>query len=143
MGREVQWEWGVVCFISISCGSFICSAGAQAQTERASGEKSGAQEKSRSLAPLGMTNLELGMTGQAATVPRLIKYSGTLKDGKGAPKNGVAGVTFAIYAEQEGGAPLWMETQNVMFDEGGRYTALLGANSSEGVPVELFNGSGE
>ena len=72
------------------------------------------------------------------SVPRLVKFSGMLKDGKGAPKSGVAGVTFAIYAEQEGGAPLWMETQNVTLDEGGHYTALLGANSSEGVPVELF-----
>jgi hypothetical protein len=83
-------------------------------------------------------------TGPAApnaspTVPRLIKFSGTLKDPKGEPKSGYAGVTFAIYAEQEGGAPLWMETQNVQLDEGGRYTALLGANSSEGVPVELFS----
>jgi hypothetical protein len=50
----------------------------------------------------------------------------------------VAGVTFAIYAEQEGGAPLWMETQNVTFEEGGKYTVLLGASSKEGVPVELF-----
>lgn len=66
----------------------------------------------------------------SAAVPRLIKFSGTLKDAKGQPKSGVAGVTFAIYAEQEGGAALWMETQNVTLDEGGHYTALLGANSS-------------
>jgi len=79
-----------------------------------------------------------GVNPPLQSVPRLIKYSGTLKDSKGAPKSGVAGVTFAIYAEQEGGAPVWMETQNVTFDEGGRYTVLLGANSSEGVPVELF-----
>jgi len=72
-------------------------------------------------------------------VPRLIKFSGMLKDGKGEAKTGVAGVTFAIYADQEGGATLWMETQNVTFDEAGRYTALLGAESSEGVPLELFS----
>jgi len=47
-------------------------------------------------------------------------------------------VTFAIYADQEGGAALWMETQNVTFDGAGRYTALLGGESSDGVPLELF-----
>ena len=73
------------------------------------------------------------------SVPRLIKFSGILKDGKGDAKTGVAGVTFAIYAEQEGGAPLWMETQNVALDEAGRYAALLGTNSSEGVRLELFS----
>ncbi len=72
-------------------------------------------------------------------VPRLIKYSGMLKDGKGDAKTGVEGVTFAIYADQEGGAALWMETQNVTFDGTGRYSALLGAESSEGVPLELFS----
>lgn len=72
-------------------------------------------------------------------VPRLIKFSGMLKDGKGEPKTGVGGITFEIYADQEGGAPLWMETQSVTFDETGRYTVLLGADSSGGVPLELFS----
>lgn len=72
-------------------------------------------------------------------VPRVIKFSGMLKDRKGEPKTGLVGVTFAIYTDQEGGAPLWMETQNVELDEGGRYTALLGANTSEGVPLDLFS----
>jgi hypothetical protein len=72
-------------------------------------------------------------------VPRLIKFRGMLKDGKGDPKAGVAAITFEIYADQEGGVPLWMETQNVTFDETGRYTVLLGAYSSGGVPLELFS----
>ena len=82
-----------------------------------------------------------GVNPPLQSVPRLIKFSGMLKDGKGEPKSGAAGVTFAIYAEQEGGAALWMETQNLTLDEGGHYTALLGANSSEGVPMELFAGA--
>jgi hypothetical protein len=81
-----------------------------------------------------------GKAGHEGQVPRLIKFSGLLKDRKGEAKSGAAGVTFAIYAEQEGGAALWMETQNLTLDEGGHYTALLGGNSSEGVPVELFAG---
>src|SRR5260370_38307172 len=88
--------------------------------------------------PGGMTFDSAQGKPAVQNVPRLIRFSGTLKDSKGAPKSGVTGVTFAIYAEQEGGAPLWMETQNVTFEEGGKYTVLLGANSSEGVPAELF-----
>jgi hypothetical protein len=55
-------------------------------------------------------------------------------------RTGVVGVTFAIYKEQEGGAALWLETQNVGLDEQGRYTVLLGATKSEGLPLELFLG---
>jgi hypothetical protein len=84
-------------------------------------------------------NKDDGVNPPLQSVPRLIKFSGVMKDSKGDAKTGVAGVTFAIYAEQEGGAPLWMETQNVQLDEAGRYTALLGANSNEGVPLELFS----
>src|SRR6266478_5336898 len=71
-------------------------------------------------------------------VPRLVKFAGTLKDELGKPRTGVAGVTFAIYKEQEGGAALWLETQNVELDEQGRYTVLLGSTKSEGLPLELF-----
>ena len=71
-------------------------------------------------------------------VPRLIRFGGMLKDPGGQPKTGIAGVTFAIYADQDRGAPLWMETQNVQLDQAGRYTVLLGANSNEGVPLDLF-----
>src|SRR5712691_7174294 len=75
-------------------------------------------------------------------VPRLIKLAGTLKDAQGKPLSNTVGVTFAIYKEQEGGAALWLETQNVELDEQGRYTVLLGAMKSEGLPLELFS-SGE
>ncbi len=72
-------------------------------------------------------------------VPRLVKFAGTLKDELGKSRTGVVGVTFAIYKEQEGGAALWLETQNVELDEQGRYTVLLGATKSEGLPLELFS----
>jgi hypothetical protein len=51
-----------------------------------------------------------------------------------------ASMTFAIYAEQEGGAALWQETQNVALDGEGRYSVLLGAASRDGMPAELFTG---
>ena len=74
-----------------------------------------------------------------AMVPRLIKFSGTLLDPQGKPiATGPVGVTFALYAEQTGGASLWLETQNVRPDENGYYTVLLGSETSTGVPMELF-----
>jgi hypothetical protein len=50
----------------------------------------------------------------------------------------VIGISFFLYADQTGGAPLWMETQNVKADATGHYTALLGRTKSEGLPVDLF-----
>ena len=78
----------------------------------------------------------------AAEVPRLIKFSGTLLDAQDRPLVGPVGVTFALYSQQTGGAALWMETQNVTPDAHGFYTVLLGANSTNGMPAELF-ASGE
>ena len=78
----------------------------------------------------------------AAEVPRLIKFSGTLLDAQDRPMAGPVGVTFALYSQQTGGAALWLETQNVKPDANGVYTILLGANSANGVPAELF-ASGE
>ena len=75
-------------------------------------------------------------------VPRLIKFSGVAKDEAGKSKTGLVGVTFALYKDQEGGSPLWVETQNVQADATGHYTALLGSASVEGVPLNLFS-SGE
>ncbi|MGC9952544.1 MAG: hypothetical protein ABSF64_39920 [Bryobacteraceae bacterium] len=75
-------------------------------------------------------------------VPRLVNFSGTLTDGAGKAQSGVVGVTLALYEEQEGGAPVWMETQNVQADSRGKYTALLGATKNEGIPAEIF-GAGQ
>ena len=50
-----------------------------------------------------------------ASVPNLIRYSGTLKDAQGATLASTTpvGVTFAIYNQEAGGAAVWQETQNV------------------------------
>src|SRR5258708_7910379 len=76
-----------------------------------------------------------------AAVPRLIKFSGALTDELGKPRTGVVGLSLGVYATQEGGNPLWIEVQNAELDAQGRYTVLLGATKSEGVPVELFTAS--
>jgi len=85
-------------------------------------------------APWGVLHAAVGTS---ATVPPLIKVSGTL-----AHAHGSVGVIFALYAEPTGGAPLWLETQNVTPDEKGRYTIYLGVNHASGVPLDLF-ASGE
>jgi hypothetical protein len=48
------------------------------------------------------------------------------------------GVTFAIYQQQEGGSPIWMETQTVTPDAGGNYSVLLGSTTATGLPADLF-----
>ena len=73
------------------------------------------------------------------TVPRLVKFSGTVKDADGKPRTGVTGITFALYKEQEGGAALWLETQNVAADAQGQYVVLLGSTAAAGIPMDAFS----
>jgi Chaperone of endosialidase len=80
------------------------------------------------------------LTAQAegATVPRLVTFSGVLKDSSGKPATGTVTVAFSVYEIQEGGSPLWVETQAVQADAEGRYTVLLGATQPGGLPLDLF-----
>jgi hypothetical protein len=75
----------------------------------------------------------------ATQVPRLIKFSGVAQDQAHKPVSGVVGVTFSLYKDQQGGSPLWVETQNVQADATGHYTAMLGSASADGVPLSLFS----
>lgn len=75
-------------------------------------------------------------------VPMVVNFSGSLTDGTGKPLSGITGVTFSLYKDEGGGAPLWIETQNVQPDRNGRYTIMLGSTSSQGLPASLFS-SGE
>ena len=82
-------------------------------------------------ATLALQLIPLGLAQQASvtTVPNLIRYGGTLKDAQGVPlASSTVGVTFAIYGQQEGGAAIWMETQNVATDPAGNYGVLLGSD---------------
>jgi hypothetical protein len=72
---------------------------------------------------------------QSATVPNLVKFSGAIPTTSGSSVS----VVFALYANQSGGAPLWQEVQSLAVDSNGRYTALLGAATTGGVPVDLFS----
>lgn len=75
----------------------------------------------------------------SSAVPRMLNFSGRAADAHGTVLTGVAGITFSIYGQQYGGAPLWIETQNVTADAKGNYTAQLGATQAQGLPLVLFN----
>jgi len=93
---------------------------------------------------LSLTLLFFALTGLGGaqeagnTVPTLINFSGTITDINGNPLHGTVGVTFLLYKEQNSLAPLWLETQNVQVDDGGRYAVMLGATKSGGLPTDLF-----
>jgi hypothetical protein len=71
-------------------------------------------------------------------VPQLVKFNGTLQDAEGQPRTGSFGVTFSIYAQDNGGEALWQEVQNVSANPQGQYEVVLGVTKSDGVPVSLF-----
>src|SRR5262245_18176972 len=89
---------------------------------------------------LFLLSIMFSVSGAAQqNVPALVQVGGQLRDSDGKPLPGPQGVTFALYRDQTGGAPLWMETQNVTADSDGRFVALLGATSENGLPVDLFS----
>jgi hypothetical protein len=112
MSRTYLWTWAVVvCLFSVP---MVC-----AQSQPASDGSSG--------------------PASVAAVPRLIKFSGAVRDARGEPLGNVTvRLAFAVYSEQQGGAALWAEAQVVQLDEQGHYTVLLGATRADGLPVELF-----
>src|SRR5260370_2995403 len=77
-----------------------------------------------------------------ALVPRLVRFSGTIKDAEGNQLTGVITTTFSLYSQRSGGTALWQEAQSVTADSNGHYFVLLGATQPQGLPVELFT-SGE
>ena len=86
---------------------------------------------------LGQSAQTPGQSSVAPGVPRLMNFSGRLKDASGTLLADTVGVMFAIYSEQAGGVPLWQETQSVQFSQG-NYTVFLGNSTSTGIPAELF-----
>lgn len=71
-------------------------------------------------------------------VPHMIRFHGTLVGNSGEPSAGTVGITFGLYKDQEGGTPLWLETQNVIVDSAGHYSVQLGSTRPEGLPTDLF-----
>jgi len=73
-----------------------------------------------------------------AAAPRVLKFSGVLLDASGKPVNGEVEVTFTLHKQEGDEEPLWTETQHVIADERGGYTALLGVTQATGIPAEVF-----
>lgn len=70
--------------------------------------------------------------------PHLMRMGCVLLDATGQPIIGPVELTFALYAAQVGGEPLWSETQSVEADERGGYRVTLGVKHEAGLPIELF-----
>src|SRR5689334_10854487 len=86
------------------------------------------------LAPL----VAQSVPGAESVVPSVVKFAGTLNDASGKALPGTVGVTFLLYKEQAGGAPLWVETQNVLPDASGHYSVMLGSSTNHGIPTDAF-----
>jgi len=109
------WAWGGLV-------GLLCVTGVFAEQGQPAGDGSSASASSA-----------------VAAVPRLIKFSGAVRDTRGELLNSVAvRLTFSVYEEPTGGAALWAESQVAQLDEQGHYTVLLGATRADGLPVELF-----
>ena len=78
-------------------------------------------------------------TAPNATVPPLIQFSNVATDEGGNALSGVVNITFSLYSSQQGGEPLWTETQNdIQLDATGHYSVQLGITKPAGVPASLF-----
>ncbi len=74
-----------------------------------------------------------------ATVPRLIRIRGAVRDEAGKALSGGMGITFSLYADENDPAAVWQESQTVQLDSDGRYSVLLGASNEGGLPQEVFS----
>lgn len=90
-----------------------------------------------SISPYAVAQSAQSHEHSGSGVPRVVQFSGVLRDAVGHPLSGIQGISFAVYADATGGVPLWEETQNVQFVNG-RYSVLLGVTTTEGIPLELF-----
>ena len=49
----------------------------------------------------------------ASVVPSLVNFSGVLTDTSGKPLTRTVGVTFSLYKDQQGDAPLWVKRRRM------------------------------
>jgi hypothetical protein len=76
------------------------------------------------------------------TVPALVPFAGVATGERERPMSGTVTITFQMFKAESGGEPLWAETQTAVLDATGQYKVQLGAASTNGIPLELFQ-SGE
>ncbi len=71
--------------------------------------------------------------------PHYIPFSGALRDSSGKAITDPVQVTFALYADPQGGPQLWSETQEIRPDINGHYAVQIGSSLTTGVPQEIFS----
>jgi hypothetical protein len=91
---------------------------------------------------ISLSAQQAALAAANSVVPPVVKFSGVLTDTNNKPVTGTVGVTFSLYQQSQGGAPLWVETQNVSADKTGHYSVMLGSATSQGIPADVF-ASGE
>lgn len=72
----------------------------------------------------------------AEAFPQVMSFQGFLTDGAGHPITGERNVFFGIYAEPDGGTPLWTQEAKVVMRDG-VFTAVLGTEGSPLSPEVL------
>ena len=82
---------------------------------------------------LSLAVAPMTMAAGAVGVPPVMRFGGVI-----AGARGETSIVFAIYRDQGDETPLWSETQTIDVDDGGRFAALLGNGTRDGLPVELF-----
>ncbi len=101
----------------------------------------GSQAQQPDSTALGSANPSASSQPVSGTIPQLVRFSGTVKISTGNLPTGAVGIIFSLYEQSEGGAPLWTETQSLQLESQGHYTALLGAETPGGLPLDLFTSS--
>src|SRR5436190_215473 len=83
--------------------------------------------------------LSSAQSASSVTVPRLIQITGVFQPVDGQPPSAVEIVTLSVYADADGGLPVWQEQQTVAIEKTtGRFTLLLGASDPAGIPAPVF-----
>ena len=90
------------------------------------------------LSPVSTTFAQDVQPVAAASVPPVVRLEGVFVPADGMPAGAVETVTVGLYADDQGGAPLWEETQDARVDVSGRYALLFGATAERGLPLGLF-----
>ena len=81
-------------------------------------------------------------SANSGIVPPVVKFGGVLTDVNGQATRRDHWRYLLTLPDQQGGAPLWVETQNISPDKSGHYTVTLGATTTQGLPANAF-ASGE
>src|SRR4051812_40261957 len=86
----------------------------------------------------GAVSAQSAQSLSSEPVPRVVTITGVFRPADRQPAGRFETVTLSLYAEQEGGTPLWQERQTIAIDAQGRYSLLLGATPPEGIPAAVF-----